>query len=478
MNRKDWLKTAGLLSAGLLARPLKAVPDMLDPSIRRNDFGTDFQWGVATAAYQIEGAWNEDGKGPSVWDTFSHRKRKVKDGSNGDVACDFYHRYESDLALLRDLHVPNYRFSTAWSRILPEGKGQVNQKGLDYYDRVVDTCLKMGIRPWVTLYHWDLPQALEDKGGWLNRDVISWFSDYSHLVTSRLGDRVKDWMVLNEPMAFVGLGYMLCIHAPGKKGPFKFLKATHHASMCQAEGGRIVRANVKDAQVGTTYSASHIMPVSDKEKHHKAARKVDALWNRLFLEPGLGLGYPEKDFPMLRYMDKYIQAGDMEKLPFEFDFIGLQNYTREVVRRAMVPFVGAKFIKPSKRNVPPEAITEMGWEVYPEGIYHLLKKLGAYPQIKKIIVTENGAAFPDTVSGERVQDTQRVRFIENYMGQVLRAKEEGVKVGGYFIWTFLDNFEWAEGYHPRFGLVHVDFPSQKRTIKDSGYWYRDFLKGE
>lgn len=479
MNRKDWLKTAGLVGAGMFARPLQALPHILDPSLRRADFGPGFQWGVATAAYQVEGAWNVDGKGPSIWDTFSHTRGKIKDGSNGDTACDQYHRYPEDLALLRELHIPNYRFSTAWSRILPEGVvGKPNLKGLDHYDRVVDECMKLGIRPWVTLYHWDLPQALQDKGGWLNRDIIGWFTDYVDLVTLRLGDRVKDWMVLNEPMAFVGLGHMLGIHAPGLKGPFKFLQAAHHACMCQAEGARLIRLNVKDAQIGTTFSCSHIMPISDKEKHHKSTRRVDALWNRLFLEPALGLGYPVADFPMLRYMNKYIKEGDREKLAFDFDFIGLQNYTREVVKRAMIPFVRSKFVAPAKRGVPAEDITEMGWEVYPEGIYHLLKKFNAYPQIKKIIVTENGAAFPDTVANGRVADPRRQKFIEDYLAQVLRAKQEGVHVDGYFIWTMMDNFEWAEGYHPRFGLIHVDFETQKRTVKDSGYWFRDFLKGE
>lgn len=478
MNRKDWLKSAALLGAAVVAHPTHALPHILAPSIRREDFGPDFQWGVAAAAYQIEGGWNADGKGPSIWDTFSHRKNKIKDGSHGDVACDFYHSYAGDIGLVKSMGIPNIRLSTAWSRVLPQGIGQSNPAGLDYYDRVIDTCLENGVKPWLTLYHWDLPQALEDKGGWLNRDVVQWFAEYSDLVTRRYGDRVKEWMVLNEPMAFVGLGYMLGIHAPGKIGPFKFLKATHHACMAQSEGGRIIRANVPGAIIGTTYSASHVMPISDKEKHIKAARKVDALWNRLFLEPGLGLGYPEKDFPLLKHMHKHIQPGDMEKLPFDYDFIGLQNYTREVVKKACIPFLGAKMVKPGKRGIPEDHITEMGWEVYPEGIYHLLKKYAAYGKIKKIIVTENGAAFPDHLENNGVADRARQRFLEDYLGQVLRAKQEGVPVEGYFIWTFMDNFEWAEGYRPRFGLVHVDFETQQRRIKDSGYWYKDFLAGK
>lgn len=478
MNRKDWLKTAGLIGGGLMLQPLKAVHLMEDGPLRRADFGSDFEWGVATAAYQIEGAWNVDGKGESVWDRFSHRKSKIKDKTNGDVSCDFYHRYPEDIELIRSLNIPNYRFSLAWSRIIPDGTGPVNQKGLDFYDRVIDTCLEKGIRPWTTIYHWDLPQALEDKGGWTNRDILGWFADYTDVVTTRYGDRVKDWMVLNEPLAFTSLGYFIGFHAPGKRGLKKFLRATHHATMCQSDGGRIIRANVPDAQIGSTFSASHVIPKDDSDKHVKAAARVDAMLNRLFLEPTLGMGYPVENFPALAKIYDHVKPGDEEKLPFDFDFIGLQNYTREMVKKSIIPYIHANFVKPKKRGVTPENITEMGWEVYPEGIYHLLKKFAAYPKIKKILVTENGASFPDKVTGDAVHDPRRTQFIQNYLGQVLRAQKEGVPVKGYFIWTFMDNFEWAEGYRPRFGLVHVDFETQKRTVKDSGKWYRDFLAGK
>lgn len=476
MNRKEWLRIAGLAGLGMGALSLKGVPLDLGVGYQRADFGPDFEWGVATAAYQIEGAWQADGKGMSIWDEFTRKKKAIHNNENGDVACDFYHSYPQDLALLKDLAVPNYRFSLAWSRILPNGIGQANEKGLDFYDRVIDTCLELGLKPWTTIYHWDLPQALQEKGGWTNRDVLNWFSEYANLVTKRYGDRVKDWMVLNEPFAFTGLGYLIGLHAPGQKGLFKFLAAVHHTTMCQAEGGRIIRANVPDANIGTTFSASHIMPVSDKPKHVKAAKRADALWNRLFLDPALGLGYPKEDFPALRYMKKFIKEGDEDTLAFDFDFIGLQNYTREVVKKAMTPFIRANFIKPEKRGVAEEDITLMGWEVYPEGIYHLLKKFNAYPQVKEILVTENGSAFTDELKDGRIKDVRRTEFLQNYIGQVLRAKQEGVKVNGYFIWTFLDNFEWAEGYEPRFGLVHVDFDTQKRTVKDSGLWFRDFLQ--
>lgn len=479
MNRRDLLRTLGLIGAGMVVRPTFASRSLLLPEgLRRADFGSDFQWGVATAAYQIEGAWDEDGKGRSVWDEFTHTKGKIKSGENGDVSCDFYHRYPDDLAIMRDMAIPNYRFSIAWSRIFPEGAGTVNEKGLDFYDKVIDKCLELGIEPWLTCYHWDLPWALEEKGGWTNRDVVGWFTDYVDVITKRYGDRVKNWMVLNEPMAFTALGYFLGIHAPGRKGPGKFMAAAHHATMAQAEGGRAIRANLPKVNIGTTFSASHIQAVDDKPKNQRAAARMDALLNRLYLEPALGMGYPRETLPFLKKMDKHIQPGDMEKLAFDFDFIGLQNYTREVIKRSLVPFVRASMIKPAKRDVEEEMITEMGWEVYPEGIYNLLKKFAAYDKVDKILVTENGAAFPDKVDGSSVKDVRRTEYIQNYLGQILRAQKEGVNVQGYFVWTYLDNFEWAEGYHPRFGLVHVDFETQKRTVKDSGKWYRDFLKGK
>jgi beta-glucosidase len=478
MDRKEWLKTMGLLGAGMLATNAKALNWLQEDALRRADFGNDFLWGVATAAYQIEGAHNLDGKGPSIWDTFTHKKGKVKTHENGDMACDFYHRYPEDIALLRQMNVGNFRFSTAWSRILPEGKGQVNEKGLDYYKRVIDKCLEQGVRPWVTLYHWDLPQALEDDGGWVNRDILGHFNNYVDVVTRALGDRVKDWMVLNEPMAYTSLGYLLGIHAPGRRSIRAFVRASHHTVMCQAEGGRIIRANVPQANVGTTISASPIHPIDDRPKHVAAAKRADALINRIFLDPACGLGYPTEDLPLIRSIHKHMEPGDAEKLAFEFDFIGLQYYTRQVVKSSLIPLVRANVVKPEKLDIAKVDLTDMGWEVYPEGIYTLLKRFAAMPMVKKIIVTENGVAFPDQVDGEHIHDPRRIQFLKDYLAQVLKAKQEGVNVGGYFIWSFLDNFEWAEGYKPRFGLVHVDYATQQRRIKDSGLWFSDFLKGE
>ena len=439
------------------------------------DFGQDFLWGTATAAFQIEGAWNEDGKGPSIWDTFSHKKGNVLNNDNGDVACDFYRNYDSDIGLVQEMNMDVFRFSTSWSRVLPNGIGQVNQKGLDFYHRVIDSCLEKGLQPWLTLYHWDLPQALEDKGGWQNRDITGWFEEYTNLMTKTYGDKVKNWMVLNEPMAFTAVGHLLGMHAPGKKWPKNFIPTVHHATLCQADGGRIVRANVPDANVGSTFSCSSAEPLNQRGIHEEVVKRFDVLLNRLYIEPPQGLGYPIEDLPMLRKLEDYIQDGDMKRVEFGFDFYGLQNYTRVVARgNRIIPFLQGAPFNPKKMKPKPE-ITEMGWEVHPEGIYKMLKYFDKYEGIKKIIVTENGCAFHDEVEGGRVHDHQRKKFYQDYIRNVLRAKKEGVNVQGYFAWSLLDNFEWAEGYKARFGLVHVDFESQKRTLKDSGLWFKEFL---
>jgi beta-glucosidase len=440
----------------------------------KDDFGNDFAWGVSSAAYQVEGAWNTDGKGKSVWDVFSNTNRKVFQNQNGNTACDFYHLYQEDLAILSQLKIPHYRFSISWSRILPSGIGMINQAGVDFYHRVIDACLRLGIEPWITLYHWDLPFELERKGGWTNRDIIAWFSDYVSLCVRLFGSKVRHWMILNEPMVFTGAGYFLGVHAPGKKGLNNFLAAVHHAAMCQAEGGRIVRSNKSDAIIGTTFSCSFVEPFSEKVPDLMAAKRVDALLNRMFVEPLAGLGYPTTDLKLLQRLEPFIKDGDEEKLAFDMDFIGVQNYTREIIARSrFTPLIWAKVIKAEKRNVE---TTLMNWEVYPESIYRMLKQFEHYKNFKKIIVTESGAAFPDEIKNGQIIDEKRRNYIENCIRQVLRAKKEGVPVDGYFVWCFTDNFEWAEGYKPRFGLVYVDFENQQRIIKESGYWYSRIIQ--
>ena len=437
------------------------------------DFGESFQWGVSTAAYQIEGAYQKDGKGPSIWDEFTSVRGNIQNGHHARQACDFYHRFEQDIDLMRYMHIKNFRLSLAWTRILPEGRGRINWKGIDFYHRLFDYCLETGIDPWVTLYHWDLPFALESKGGWTNRDIIYWFQDYVALCIKQFGDKVNHWMIMNEPMVFVGAGYFLGVHAPGKTGLGNFLPAVHHATLAQAAGAEVVRSISPKAEIGTTFSCSYIEPYSHRMKDVNAAIKVDALLNRLFIEPTLGLGYPLKELKTLNKIEKFVKANDEDNMKVNFDFIGIQNYTREIVKFApFVPFIRAKLVKAINRGVK---TTLMGWEIFPPGIYKMLKKFDAYKGIKKIIITENGAAFNDMPLMDKVVDDSRVNYLKDHIAQVLRAKKDGVKVDGYFVWTFLDNFEWAEGYHPRFGLVYVDFQTQQRIVKSSGLWYKNFL---
>ncbi|MCL4134078.1 UNVERIFIED_CONTAM: hypothetical protein GTU68_065133 [Idotea baltica] len=447
----------------------------MSSELQKADFGPDFKWGTATAAYQIEGAWDADGKGKSIWDTFSQKSKNIKDKTNGNIACDFYNRYPADLGLLKEMNFDVFRFSLSWSRIFPDGIGTVNQKGIDFYHRVIDKCLELGIEPWITTYHWDIPQALQDKGGWINRDVIGWYTEYCDKVTKAYGDKVKNWMVLNEPTAFTALGYMLGVHAPGKIKPNKFLATAHHASMVQAEGGRIIRNNVADANIGSTFSCAHVEPKDGLDKHKAAAHRMNSFLNRLYIEPVLGMGYPTDDFKFLNRINKHIHTGDEAKLKFDFDFIGLQNYTRVVTKKAMIPWMWAFEENATKRKVPADQITDMGWEVYPEGIYKILMQFNEYKNLPPVIVTENGCAFPDKVENGKVHDPQRTKFFKDYIGAVLKAKNDGMDIRGYFVWTLMDNFEWAEGYEPRFGLIHVDFDTQERIIKDSGLWFKEFL---
>lgn len=441
--------------------------------LHSRDFGKDFIWGVSASAYQTEGAHDTDLKGPSIWDEFSNKKSKIAFNHNGNHACHFYHRYPDDVKLMHSIGIRNFRFSISWPRVIPYGHGTVNDKGIEFYNKLIDHCLELGITPWITLYHWDLPLELERKGGWMSRDIIGWFAEYVAVCIKHFGDRVKNWMVLNEPLVFTGAGYFLGTHAPGKKGLANFLAAAHHVTLSQAEGGRVIKHLKPDAHIGTTYSAAHVTPYSNTEKDVEAARRMDVLLNRLFVEPALGMGYPFKKIPLISRIEKYMKAGDEKKLAFDFDFVGIQNYTREVVKYSfLTPFFNAAIVKASDRKVP---LTAMNWEIYPEGIYHVLKLYDEYPGIKNIYVTENGAAFFDEVEDGKVNDTQRIAFFSEYLKQVHRAVQESSKIKGYFSWSFTDNFEWAEGYAPRFGLVYIDFNTQQRILKESAHWFKNFL---
>ena len=414
--------------------------------LQANDFGEDFIWGVSTAAYQIEGAHDIHDKGPSIWDHFTSKKGNTYQNQHGNDACEFYHKFQEDILLMRKMNIDHFRFSLSWSRILPNGTGAISSKGIQFYNDVINFCLECGITPWVTLYHWDLPLALEQKGGWTNPEILGWFQEYVTVCANSFGDRVKNWMVLNEPMVFTGAGYFLGVHAPGRKGLKNFLPSVHHAVLCQAAGGRILRNLVANANIGTTFSCSQISPYRNNIRDHKAAERADAMLNRLFIEPSLGMGYPWDTIPVLKRLQSYIMPGDAENSVFDFDFVGIQNYTREKVKHSyFVPYIRAKIVKASKRKV---RATLMDWEVYPPSIFKMIKRFNSYEGVKKIMITENGAAFADEIYQGGVHDEERLSYLQAYLKQVNKAQRVGLKVDGYFVWTFTDNFEWAEGYYP------------------------------
>jgi len=444
-------------------------------ALLKQSFGRNFQWGVAISAAQNEGAWNIDGRGPSVWDQFARKQGKIKGSAKPYVSCDFYYRYKDDLMLVKAMGFDSFRFSISWSRILPEGMGRVNKEGIAFYNRVIDECLQLGLTPYVTLYHWDLPLALHKEGGWTSHQMLKWFTRFVNVCTESFGDRVKNWIVLNEPMGFTSLGYMIGKHAPGKTGLSNFLPAVHNAVLCQAEGGRLIRAAVSRANIGTSFSCSEVMPFTQKEEDIKAARRADILLNRLFVEPLLGRGYPqESGFTLLDKLHLHNKAWKYtERMQFNFDFIGVQNYFSTTVKyNPLIPYIQASEVKAVARKVPH---TDMGWEVNADSFYRMIKRFWLYGGVKEIIISESGAFYKDQMVNGVIDDTARIQYFQQYLTALLRAKKEGVNIGGYFAWTLTDNFEWAEGYQARFGLVHVDFNTQLRTIKQSGYWFRDFL---
>lgn len=442
--------------------------------VKASDFGNDFLWGVVTAAAQNEGAAKMGGRGPSIWDDFARKAGKIKSGHQPAVACDFYHRYKDDLLLVKALGFRVFRFSISWSRILPEGTGKVNAEGVLFYHQVIDECLQLGLIPFVTLYHWDLPLALEKQGGWTSTHMLKWFTRYVQVCVKEFGDKVKHWIVLNEPMGFTSLGYMIGKHAPGKIGLSNFLPAVHNAVMAQAEGGRIIRNHVADAVIGTSFSCSEIIPFTQSEKDKAAAKRIDILLNRLFIEPALGLGYPSDDFLLMDKLYLHNKAWKYkERMQFDFDFIGIQNYFPVVVKyNAMIPIIQATDVSAKRRKLP---VTDMGWEINPNSFYNIIEQFASYKGVKKIIISESGAYFKDKLIAGVIDDQQRIDYYQQFLKALLIAKNNKLPVAGYFAWTLMDNFEWSEGYHPTFGLVHVDFATQLRTVKASGHWFRQFL---
>ena len=448
---------------------------MTRPDVPGRRFPSGFIWGAATAAFQVEGATTEDGRGTSIWDTFTRVPGAVVGGDTADEACDHYHRYPEDIASLAGAGLKAYRFSLSWPRIQPDGRGPGHRAGLDHYRRVVETCLEHGVTPWVTLYHWDLPQALEDAGGWLHRDTAARFADYTVEVERALGDVVSHWVTVNEPKVAAHAGYGAGIHAPGLRSGDGANVAAHHLLLAHGMATAALRSGTRQEQtVGVTLDLTVAVPVSDSPADVAAARRVDGNFNRWFLEPVLQGHYPE-DMVAWFGGTPFVQDGDLELIAAPVDFLGFNYYRRQHVRAgdgAVRAGQGSPLALDAEVVLPPGVpVTSVGWPVEPEGLRELLVRLHTdHPRIP-LVVTENGAAYPDQVGPDgTVDDPRRVAYLDGHLRALHAALDQGVDVRGWFAWTLLDNFEWAEGYAARFGLVHVDFDTQRRTPKTSLGW--------
>ena len=439
-------------------------------------FPRDFIWGAATSAYQVEGAAQEDGRGPSIWDYFSALPGKTYRGDTGMVAADHYHLMEQDVELMAQLGLPAYRFTISWPRILPEGTGSVNVRGLDFYDRLVDALLAKGITPFALLYHWDLPLALHKQGGWQKRETAYALADYAEVVARRLGDRVKYWITQNEPWCAAYLGYGTGLHAPGLQDRQAAVDAGHyhlrpHGLAVQRLRGIVV----KDAQIGINLNFSPIYPFDDRLETRRDLERYERFHNRWFLDPLYRHEYPHQLFEDMELNPPPILADDMEVIATPTDFLGVNNYSRNVIRGGAEP-LPADAYKPVA-PVPEACYTDNGWEIFPQGIGDLLLWLHNEYRIPSLYVTENGAAFREHWDGgDVVHDPKRVAFFRSYIQSVGKAYQAGVPVRGYFVWSLMDNYEWNEGYNKRFGIVYVDYATQRRIPKDSAYWYASFLK--
>lgn len=435
-------------------------------------FPADFVWGAATAAFQIEGATTADGRGESIWDRFASTPGKVRNGDTGDPACEHYYRWEEDLDLVRALGLRDYRFSISWPRIQPTGRGPANQKGIDFYRRLVDGLLERGISPLATLYHWDLPQALEDEGGWVSRDVVERFVEYSELVFAGLGDVVEDWTTHNEPYVISFLGYALGTKAPGVTDWPRALRASHHVLLSHGAVAQRFRQSGRHGRIGITLDLTVAQAGRDRDDDRAAAERLDGHHNRWFLDPIFRGAYPED---MLDFYEQLfgpldaIQPGDLETIAQPLDFLGVNFYRPNVV------IAGDDGSVLGIRDVPLDAeTTAMGWPVVPAALEELLVRVGRDYGGVPLLITENGAAFEDRLNGtDVVEDPRRVAYIESHLAAVERAIAAGVDVRGYYVWSLLDNFEWEHGYSQRFGIVYVDFETQQRIPKRSGLWYRD-----
>ena len=446
-------------------------------------FPDGFAWGVATASYQNEGAVREDGRSPSIWDTFADTSGKIVDGKTGEVACDHYHRYAEDVDLLADLGVTHYRFSLAWPRLQPDGRSGLNAAGVDFYSRLIEALLERGIQPWVTLYHWDLPQVLEDAGGWPERDTASRFAEYAAAVHARLHDRVQIWTTLNEPWCSSMLGYAAGEQAPGLQDPGLALRAAHHLLLGHGLAIDAMRPQDDNSRFGITLNLKHISAASEDPKDADAARRIDLIANRMFLDPVLRGTYPP-DFVdhVSRLTDpSYIQPGDENVMHAPLDALGINYYFGRVARAGQRPagpwpWVGCDDVEFVPKDLPR---TQAGWEIDPDGLHEVLVRVaGEYPDAPPLYVTENGATFDDQApTGDGVvDDPQRIAYLDDHFRAARRAIADGVDLRGYFVWTLMDNFEWKFGYTRTFGLYHVDFENQRRTPKASARWFAEVTR--
>ena len=444
-----------------------------DASTLAAGFPETFVWGAAAAAYQIEGSADADGRGPSIWDTFCRIPGAVAGGDTGDVACDHYRRFREDVALLAELGVTAYRFSISWPRVLPEGVGRVNEAGVAFYEALVDELVAHGITPFATLYHWDLPQALQDLGGWGARDSVAWLGEYADVVARRLGDRVLDWITVNEPAVVAFVGHAEGRHAPGIRDQGLALRVAHHLLLAHREATRALRAAAPEARVGIALDLHPVAPATADAEDASAARRVDGARSRWFLDPLFGRGYPSDIVALYDGLLGADAVGELRGFDGDVDFLGVNYYTRDVIRASDAEPLHAE------SHVPDAAAerTAMGWEVHPQSLRELLLRLDREYGPIPLIVTENGAAYEDTPDEDGyVDDRDRLDYLERHLAALAQAAGEGASVEGYFVWSLLDNFEWAEGYAKRFGIVRVDYGTQRRTVKASGEWYRSVVE--
>lgn len=433
-------------------------------------FPQGFKWGTATASYQIEGAIAEDGRGDSIWDTFCRKPFKIGDKSSGEIACDHYHRFQDDFKILKSLNCNSYRFSIAWPRVFPKGTGTVNQKGLDFYSRMVDELLKLGIEPFVTLYHWDLPQKEQEKSGWYKRDTARHFADYTESVLKSLGDRVSNWITLNEPIVSYALGHVVGLHAPGHHRPYKAMKVPHNLLMAHGWAVERIRALSPKSQVGITNALIPAYPASNKDS--KGFEYAQDFLVRLFLDPVLKGHYPKTLEKSIFAAGKEIEPGDMSIISQPLDFIGVNYYSRMIVKNFFLP----PYFFPVKPSYPGVKFTTMNNEVFPQGFYDLLTLIRNEYNNPVVYITENGSSFEDKLENNKVTDIDRLDYLKKHLTSLAKVIDEGAKIKGYFLWSLLDNFEWSFGYTKRFGAVYVDYPTQRRVIKDSGLWYSEVCK--